>query len=61
MTVRKFSSAPLLIALAMIVLAVVVLTLGAPASRAIDHQKISARVLNETANGGSTEALIVLA
>jgi serine protease AprX len=61
MIVRKFSSAPVLIALAMFVLAVVVLTLGAPASRAVDHQKISARVLNETANGGSTEALIVLA
>ena len=61
MTLRKLFSLPLLTALAMIAVAIIVLTWGASTSRASDHQKISARVLAETANGGATEALVVLA
>jgi len=43
------------------VLATIVFTMAVPKSNAADNHKISARVLGETANGGSTEALVVLA
>jgi len=61
MTLRKSFSLPVFTALAMIVVAVIILAWGASTSRASDRQKISARVFEETANGRSTEALVVLA
>jgi serine protease AprX len=60
MPLRKLLSLPVLALVAMILMAVIILTWGASPSRASDHQKISARVLAETANGGATEALVVL-
>ena len=60
MTLRKLFSVPVLIAVAITAAAVFFFTLGAPKSRATSSQKISARVLRETENGGITEALIVL-
>ncbi|MGH9497897.1 MAG: S8 family serine peptidase [Terriglobales bacterium] len=53
MMLKKFLFATILIALASLVL------LGVPAS-STSNEKISARVLTETANGGSTEAIVVL-
>jgi subtilisin family serine protease len=57
---RRFSPA-LLIALAIALVVAVVLTTLAPISSAAPSSKIAARVLNDTANGNATEALIVLA
>lgn len=61
MTLRKLLSLPVLAALAIIVVAIIVLTWGASTSRASGPQKISARLLADTANGGTAEALVVLA
>src|SRR6266481_1675181 len=56
MTLRRFVSA---IALFTLIVAIVIIV--APTSTAATpNQKISARVLDETANGGATEALVVL-
>jgi serine protease AprX len=57
MTFRRFVSA-----IALVILVVGVVIIAAPASTAATpNQKISARVLDETANGGATETLVVLA
>ena len=56
MTLRRF-----LFLAAVIVIAIALLTVETPISPAVPSGKISVRVLNETANGNSTEALIVLA
>ena len=55
MTLRRFLFATALLLLAFAVVAIVV-----PTSTAAPSSKISARVLNETAHGSATEALIVL-
>jgi serine protease AprX len=60
MTLRRLSTAPVLIALAVVVVAVIAFTIAGTISAAAPTQKISARVLNETANGDVTEALVVL-
>ncbi|MFY9559387.1 MAG: S8 family serine peptidase [Terriglobales bacterium] len=60
MTLRRRSSAVLLVVLSIAVLAVVVLTTLVPTSGAAPSSKISARVLKETAHGNATEALVVL-
>ncbi len=60
MTLRRLFAAPVLIALAVVVLAVITLTITGTISAASPNQKISARVLDETANGNATEALVVL-
>jgi serine protease AprX len=56
MTLRRFVFATTFLVLTFAVVAIVV-----PSSTAAPSSKISARVLNETANGNATEALIVLA
>jgi len=58
---RRLVSPLVLIVLAIVILTVIFLSLGAQKSGAIDQHKIAARVLKETANGGMTEALVVLA
>lgn len=60
MTLRRLLSAPVLIALTVVVVAVIAFTIAGTISAAAPTQKISARVLNETANGDVTEALVVL-
>jgi len=60
MTHRRRFSAAILIVLAVAVLTVIVLTTLVPTSGAAPSSKIAARVLNETAHGNATEALIVL-
>ncbi|MGH9642793.1 MAG: S8 family serine peptidase [Terriglobales bacterium] len=60
MTIRRFFSAPIVIVLAIVIPTALFVTMGAPKSDAAELQKVSARVLNETANGGTTEALVVL-
>src|SRR5713101_353418 len=60
MTHRRRFSAAILIVLAVAVLTVIVLTTLVPKSGAVSSSKIAARVLNETAHGNATEALIVL-
>jgi serine protease AprX len=60
MTLRKRFSAVILIVLAIAALTAVVLTTLVPTSRAAANSKIAPRVLNETAHGNATEALIVL-
>src|SRR6266436_7955712 len=60
MTLRRRFSAAILIVLSIAVLTAIVLTTLVPTSGAASSPKISARVLNETANGNATEALIVL-
>jgi subtilisin family serine protease len=62
MTLRRRFSAALFVVLAITVLTVVVvLTTLVPTSSAASSPKIAARVLNETAHGNATEALIVFA
>lgn len=61
MTLRTRFSAALFTILAIVVLAVIVLTTLVPTSGAASSPKIAGRVLNETAQGNATEALIVLA
>jgi subtilisin family serine protease len=60
MTLRRPFSAAALIVLAIAVVTVAVLTALVPTSGAASSSKIAARVLNETAGGNATEALIVL-
>src|SRR6266850_7408814 len=60
MTLRRRFSAAILIVLAVAVLTAIVLTTLVPTSGAVSSSKISARVLDETANGNATEALMVL-
>jgi subtilisin family serine protease len=60
MTLRRRFSAAILIVLAVAVLTAIVLTTLVPTSGAASSSKIAARVLNETAHGNATEALIVL-
>src|SRR5262252_5622781 len=56
MALRKFLFLAVVLAAA-----IILLTIEAPVSPAVPNGKISVRVMNETANGNSTEALIVLA
>src|SRR5882757_5082100 len=60
MTLRRRFSAVILVVLTIAALTAVVLTTLAPTSGAASNSKIAARVLNETAHGNATEALIVL-
>src|SRR5258706_13146545 len=60
MTLRRRFSAVILVVLAVAALTAVVFTTLAPTSGAAANSKIAARVLNETAHGNATEALIVL-
>ena len=60
MTFRRHLSAAIFLMLAVAALAAIVFTTLAPKSGAVSSSKIAARVLNETANGNATEALIVL-
>src|SRR3981081_2205511 len=57
MTLRRIVYAVALFALVLATVIIVVPT----STAAMPNQKISARVLDETANGGTTEALVVLA
>src|SRR5258707_1414018 len=60
MTLSKRSSAVILVVLSIAALTVGLLTTLAPSSGAASNSKIAARVLNDTAHGNATEALIVL-
>src|SRR5882757_7132262 len=60
MTLRRRFSAVILVVLTITALTAVVLTTLAPNSGAASNSKVAARVLNETAHGNATEALIVL-
>jgi len=61
MSLRKVFSLPVLSIFVVVTLAILILSWGASPSRASSHEKISARLLAETANGASTEAIVVLA
>jgi subtilisin family serine protease len=60
MTLRKRFSRVFFALFAIAVVTTIALTTMAPTSGAVPSSKIAARVLNETANGNATEALIVL-
>src|SRR5882724_11587520 len=60
MTLRRRFFAVILVVLAIAAVTAVLLTTLAPTSGAAGNPKIAARVLNETARGNATEALIVL-
>jgi subtilisin family serine protease len=61
MTLRRRFSVVILVVLAVAAVTALVLTTLASKSGAAPNSKIAARVLNETASGNATEALIVLA
>jgi len=61
MTLRRLVPATGLFILVVIVAIAIVATVVPTSAAALPNQKISARVLDETGNGGATEALVVLA